>query len=71
VIVYDLDVEGVALAPRETDPPLVVDANAILASPITCELFKSTPWGNSKVPNGARGIENREFPVGRSLDLGR
>jgi hypothetical protein len=68
VVVDDFDIEGVSLAPRETDPPLVVDANTVLASAIAYEFFKSIPWRDAKVRNSARGVENCEFPVGRPLD---
>ena len=35
VIVHDLDVIGVTVAPPEADPPLLVDPNAELAGAIT------------------------------------
>jgi hypothetical protein len=38
VIIDDLDAKGVAVTPSETDPPLFVDPDAVLALSIT---FKS------------------------------
>jgi hypothetical protein len=32
VVVYNLNVESIPVTPQETDTPLVVDANALLAS---------------------------------------
>ena len=32
VVIHNLHIEHIALLPEKTDPPLVVDANAVLAS---------------------------------------
>jgi hypothetical protein len=37
VVVHDLDVFGADRRPGETDPELVVDADAVLAGPISFE----------------------------------
>jgi hypothetical protein len=34
VIVYELDIIGVPVAPDEADPPLLVHSNRLLAAPI-------------------------------------
>ncbi len=41
VIVDDLDVKGVTVTPSETDPPLLVDPYAVLASRSP---FKASIW---------------------------
>lgn len=71
MIVDDFDIESVALAPSEANPPLVIDADAVLTSAVARELLKSIPWGNSQIRNCTRGIEDREFPVGRTLKIRR
>jgi len=37
VIVHDLHIVGVPVVPDETDPVLIVDANAVLATPVARE----------------------------------
>jgi hypothetical protein len=34
MVIYNLDIVGIAVAPFETDAPLIVDANAVLPFPI-------------------------------------
>jgi len=36
VIIDDLDVAGIPAGPAEADPPLVIDADAVLSPPVTC-----------------------------------
>jgi len=40
VIIYDLHVIGVAVAPRKAYPPLIVDADAVLALAVAPEGFQ-------------------------------
>jgi len=49
VIVYDLNVVGIAISPRETDAPLIIDSNTVLAGPIAAEFFKAIGWWHSKI----------------------
>jgi hypothetical protein len=41
MVVDDLDLYGALGGPNETDPPLVADANAVLALSIAAQSFKS------------------------------
>jgi len=43
VIIDDFDIPRIALVPPETDPPLVIDADAMLAGPIPFKGFKMIP----------------------------
>lgn len=37
MIVHDLDLVGISVSPDEADPPLVINANAMLTSPLALE----------------------------------
>jgi hypothetical protein len=40
VVVHDLDVLRVPVAPRETDPPLVIDTDAVLPGAVASQRLK-------------------------------
>jgi hypothetical protein len=41
VIVDNLDIVGIAVVPTKTEPPLVIDANAVLAFSVGSQRFQS------------------------------
>jgi hypothetical protein len=49
VVIDNGDVVCVAVAPRETDPPLVVDADSVLSDSIAAELLQAVARWNAKV----------------------
>ena len=49
VVIGDLDLHGSLIRPDDTYPPLVVDANAVLASPVTSQQFQSMGWRHLEV----------------------
>jgi len=49
VIVDDLDVVGVPVLPAEADPPLIVDANAVLTGAVTLELLQSVARRDAEI----------------------
>jgi hypothetical protein len=48
VVIDDLHVERVAVPPDEAEPPLVVDADAVLASAIAAERFEPVAGRGAK-----------------------
>jgi hypothetical protein len=48
VVVHDLHVVDVAVSPDEADPPLVVDADAVLAGSIALRVSKRLPGGTRR-----------------------
>ncbi len=70
MVIRYLDVVGVAFAPSETDPPLVVHADTTLPLAITSELFEPTAGWNSQLFQRLRGIEDRKFPLRQALNGG-
>jgi hypothetical protein len=52
VIVGDFDVVGVAIAPNEAKPPLVVDADAVLSAPIILQRLQMVAFGQPQIGKG-------------------
>jgi len=52
MVVNDLDIRWAECpsGPLKADPPLVIDANAVLASSIPFQDFESVAWQGSKIP---------------------
>lgn len=69
VVVDDLDVIRVSSPPSKTDSPLSVDANAVLSSTITFQLFESVRRRNAKVVECRRRVQHSELSEGNALHL--
>jgi hypothetical protein len=55
MVVYDLNVVRIALAPAKANSPLIVDPDAVLAFPIAPQGFQPVPW-QPQIPEASRGI---------------
>jgi hypothetical protein len=71
VIVDDLDLICVPIAPLETDTPLVIDANAALTRSVPRQLFESIPGWHPEILERLGSVEDREFPESDSLQIPR
>ena len=49
MVVDDLDIKGIAIFPLETDPPLPIDADAVLSGPVTVQRLKVVAGRHTKV----------------------
>jgi len=49
VIVHNLDVNRIRIGPAKTDPPLVVDSDTELSSPVTRKGFQTIPRNYSQI----------------------
>ena len=67
MVVGDLDIISVAIAPVEADPKLIVDPDAVLSGAIPGKLFQSKA-GERKVPQRLGGVEKSELDPRRGLD---
>jgi len=63
MVIDDLDVVSVSLAPHEADAPLVVDANTVLSLPDATKRFKPVARRGGQVPELRGGIELSQFPL--------
>lgn len=71
MIIDDFNVVSIAIPPRETDAPLVVDPNAMLTDSIAGEKFQAISWGYAQIGKLIGGIEQGKFALGNTLDHGR
>jgi hypothetical protein len=68
VIIHDFNVIGVPFAPRKTNPPLVIDADAMLALSITFQALQSVSGQCQERPQIRRGVKHIQFPKGLPLN---
>jgi hypothetical protein len=71
VIIDDRHVVGVAIPPSETDPPLIVDANAVLPGPITAQLLQAVSGRDAKIIQDLRRVDRNKLPEHNPSQLGR
>jgi len=69
VIVHDLNLVRAALRPAETDPPLIVEANAVLTSTVPTESLQPVPWRDSEILEPSRRIELSQLPKRNTLEV--
>jgi hypothetical protein len=62
VVIDNLNVVGVTLAPRKADPPALIDPNAVLSHSIPDQLLEAIGWGNLQIIEGMRIVEHAQFP---------
>ena len=68
MIVDNLNFVGAALGPHETDAPLLVDPDAVLALSVTSKLLQTIPWNRLQVRE-ARSVANHfKSPHRRPLE---
>jgi hypothetical protein len=75
VVIHDLDIPGRALTPFETNPPLVVDSDAVLPEPIAVQGFETIARRRAQIFELFRRIDGEKLCsrpalnlVGQSLD---
>ena len=71
MIVDDLDVESMPVTPLETDPPLLVDPNAVLALSITLQRLELLRARNRKVFQDSGRIQLLQLHQCPLLDVAR
>jgi hypothetical protein len=70
VVVNDLDVGGPGVCPGETDPPLLVDPDAVLAGPVTVEGFEPIARGYPQIVECLGGLKHHQLAERDPLDPG-
>jgi hypothetical protein len=60
MIVHDLDVPCRALTPFEANPPLIVNADAVLSAPITVQGFKAVARRNPQIVDLFGGVDGEQ-----------
>src|SRR6266849_6577290 len=70
VVIDDLRLKSVSVAPYETQAILIVDSNAVLSSAASAKRFQLISWRHSQVVEHDRCVQNREFLKGSQLQIG-
>jgi hypothetical protein len=71
MVVHDFDLRGIGSGPRETNPPLIVDADAVLAGATAFQDFQAVARRQAKEGKFGRGIDELKFGKGALLDIRR
>jgi hypothetical protein len=71
VVVHDFNFPCCTVAPLEAEPPLIVNADAMLTTPITVQGFQAITWQDAKIINFLCRIDGKKFGSRTALDLVR
>jgi hypothetical protein len=71
VVIDNLNRNGVATTPHETDTPLTIDPDTMLSLSRTFQCLKSIGWWHSEVFKEPRIVQHSEFPACNNLDIAR
>lgn len=69
MVVRYLDTIRIAIAPLETDTPLVVDANAVFPLAISVQLFEAIPRRYAEIGETRRRVEHPQLAQGDMLHV--
>ena len=69
MVVDDLDFPGVTIAPDETDPPSVVDANTVLIGTVGTESLETIPGRRAQIIEPTSRIDRQELRARPTLYL--
>jgi hypothetical protein len=61
VVINNFDLVGVSIAPHETDPPLIVDANAVLSLSISIQRLQTVTRRSSQISQLGCTVELSQF----------
>jgi hypothetical protein len=71
VVIDDFNFVNLALAPHKADSPLVIDANAVLASTIPLQRLQAVAWINRENIQPCCGMEDLQLVQRPLLDRSR
>jgi len=68
VVIDNLHIVGIPVAPDKADAPLIVDANTVLPCSVAFKRFQVIPRGRGKVTKLRGNIQLPEFPLCHPLE---
>lgn len=69
VIIHDLDFFGACIRPAETEPVLIIDADAVLADPVAFQRFQPVARWNAEIVQPIGDLQLPELATRNSLDV--
>jgi hypothetical protein len=71
MVVHDLDIVSVALLPDEADPPLIIDTDTVLTSPLPLKSLQPVTRRQSQILQRPRCIQLAKPLLRSPQDIGR
>jgi hypothetical protein len=71
MVIHNLDVLSASIRPAEAHAELIINAYAVLASPITSQGLQSVAWRNPEVFQSPRDLELPKFSSRHDSDAGK
>jgi len=68
MIIHNLYFKRIAPSPAKTDPPLIVDTDAVLSLPFSLEGLQAVSGRGSKVAQLHGAVQLAQFPAGGPLE---
>ncbi len=69
MIIDDFDIVNAVLPPKKADPPLTVDADAVLPFAQSPQPFKSVPRRHSEIIQGFGPVQYPQFSERRAMNI--
>jgi hypothetical protein len=63
MVIHNLHIAGVVVFPPETDPPLIIDADTVLALPVAGKRLEPVPGRDPEIRQRHRRIQQVESPL--------
>ena len=71
MVIHDLNFEGIALVPHETDPPLVIDADAVPTRSFPAKGFQTVGRRNPEIIQISGVVQHPQFSPSHLLNIVR
>ena len=69
MVIHDLHVVGVIVLPAETDPPLIIDPDAVPVLAVACKRLEPVPGRHPEIPQRHCRIQQIKYPLRLPLDI--
>ena len=69
MVIGDFYIISVTVSPDKADSVLIVDANAVLAFPVSRQRFEMIAWEDCKVAQLTRAVQLHQLSLGNSSDV--
>jgi hypothetical protein len=69
VVIHDLDVPCLTFAPTKANPPLIINADAMLTASVSLQAFEAVAWRDLKVIDLLCRVDGKKFGSRTALNL--
>ena len=68
MIIHDLNIPSIAVAPNKTDSPLVINADAVLTLAVPVKRLQTVAWRGSQISQFHNAVELAQLSLSIALD---